>query len=118
MNRLLKVKLPAFLLAMVMVISMVPVSFAASADLEETVEAGDEVSFSRSEFKSIYEDAFDYDDDYSDFYYLEFTDTDDFDEYGHFEATDCDEYWSDDLDESDVYDAVFYYYSSDVTEYD
>ena len=41
MKRLWKTKLPAFLLAMVMVIGMIPAAGAASADIERTVEASE-----------------------------------------------------------------------------
>ena len=44
MNRFWKMKLPAFLLAMVMVIGMVPAAFAASADISYDVDSDDKVT--------------------------------------------------------------------------
>ena len=114
MNRLLKVKLPAFLLAMVMVISMVPVSFAASADKTYDVEEDDYVWLKAKDFWNLYDDLYDGDD----FEYITFTNYDEFDDYGYFYA---DGYDSDEdyvkeyeLNESDLEDAYFYYDEDDV----
>ena len=114
MNRLLKVKLPAFLLAMVMVISMVPVSFAASADKTYDVEEDDYVWLDAEDFWNLYDDLYDGDD----FEYITFTNYDEFDDYGYFYADgyDSDEDYVEEyeLNESDLEDAYFYYDEDDV----
>lgn len=104
MNRLLKVKLPAFLLAMVMVISMVPVSFAASADKTYDVEEDDYVDLDASDFYDIYEEKT----DWGDLEYIDFSSYDDFDDYGYFTVDDFDGD-SYELDYSEL-DSDYYYY--------
>ena len=85
MKRLWKTKLPAFLLAMVMVIGMIPAASAARTDISYEVDAGDEIELSRSDFRNLY-------DDYassssSSFSYLVFTDYSELEDYGYFTAT-------------------------------
>ena len=110
MRRLWKTKLPAFLLAMVMVIGMIPAAGAASADIERTVEAGDEVTFKASAFKSLFNDEY----PRETFSYVEFKDAGDLDDYGYFTAYDYyedqEKLYEDDLENS----AYFYYDSNDV----
>ena len=96
MNRLLTKKLPAMLLAMAMMVSLVPAASAAKADFSYEVDAGDSIEFSRSDIRDLYED------ENSDaFSYLEFTEYDDLDDYGHLEAKDSDGNWTE-LEASDL----------------
>ena len=83
MNRFWKKKLPAFLLALVMMMSLVPAASAAttSIDYELEVEAGEEVKISRKTLKDLCEEEAD-----EDFYYLVFTSYDDLDDYGYLSA--------------------------------
>ena len=103
-------KLPSFLLAVLMVATMVPTAGAATrSDMEISVDAGDEVTLSRSDFKNLFED-----ESNETLEYVEFTDADDLDDYGYFTAYD---YYDDecDLDADDLEaQAYFYYYDSDV----
>lgn len=59
MKAFLKRKLPAFLMALVMVTGLLPAASAASADIVLKVDAGEEVAFDRGEFKSYFEDQYD-----------------------------------------------------------
>ena len=54
MKRFLRKQLPAVLLVLAMMVSLMPTASAARADLTVSVEAGDEVTLSRSDFRSIY----------------------------------------------------------------
>ena len=57
MRRFFRKRLPAFLLTLVMVMTMVPaVSARSSVDLEYKVEAGETVSFDLSKFTDYYEE--------------------------------------------------------------
>jgi len=95
-----------------MLVSIAPAANAVSADIEAVVDAGEEVEFSRSAFKSLYNSER-FDSDYS-FSYLEFTDYDDLDDYGYFCAKDSDGDWTT-LDEDSLDDNVwFYYYPDDI----
>lgn len=110
MKRFLKKQLPATLLALVMMVSLLPIAGAASSDIKKSVDAGEEITFTRTEFRSL----FNAEESKDTFYYLEFTDCDDLDDYGFFSAYD----YTDDevsLDEDDLENARFYYDSSDVT---
>ena len=70
MRRFFRKRLPAFLLTLVMVMTMVPaVSARSSADIEYKVEAGETVSFDLSKFTDYYDE--NKDDNLS---YLRFTD--------------------------------------------
>ena len=112
MKRLWKTKLPAFLLAMVMVIGMIPAASAAKTDITYEVDAGDQVELSRSDFRSLY-------DDYtssssSSFSYLVFTDYSELEDYGHFAARNKDDR-AVSLDENSLQDIWFYYSSNDIS---
>ena len=109
MKRFLKKQLPAAFLVLVMVISLVPIASAASSDIKKSLDAGESVTFSRTEFRNL----FDTEEDEDYFSYLEFTDFDDLDNYGYFYAYD---YYDDKiiLDEDTLENAYFYYDSSDV----
>ena len=80
MKRFLKKQLPAAFLVLVMMISLVPIASAASSDIKKSLDAGDSVTFSRTEFRNL----FDTEEDEDYFSYLEFTDFDDLDNYGYF----------------------------------
>ena len=57
MRRFFRKRLPAFLLTLVMVMTMVPaVSARSSADIEYEVDAGDNVTLELSAFKNYYSD--------------------------------------------------------------
>ena len=113
MKRLWKTKLPAFLLAMVMVIGMIPAAFAASSSttISYTVEAGDYEYFDKDKFGDLFDSKSVYD---SYFNYLEFYDVDGMDDYGYVCAKD---YYGDEdaLDEDDLDGARFYWDKNDVT---
>ena len=100
-----KKKLPSFLLALLMMVSLVPAAGAASADVTYEVEAGKKITFDAADFSAL-----------KSFDYLEFTEYDDLDSVGYFTA-----YNKDDdkvtLDESDL-DSLWFYYDEDDIEYD
>lgn len=114
MKRFLKKQLPAALLALMMMIGMVPAASAARADIEVSVESGDEVSLSRSEFRSVYNQYSSSSN--SSFYYVVFTDYRDIEDYGHLEATNK-KGRTVTLDEDNLENVWFYDSSSDI-EYD
>ena len=111
MSRFWKTKLPAFLLAVVMVVGMVPAALAADADITYKVNAGEKVELKASSFKTLFEKK------YSNFCALRFTDTDGFDDYGRF-YTDNYNGKKTYLDEEDMEDAYFYYSTKDMTDED
>ena len=111
MKRFWKTKLPAFLLAVVMVVGMVPAALAADADISYKVDAGEKVELKASSFKTLFEKK------YSNFCALRFTDTDGFDDYGRF-YTDNYNGKKTYLDEEDIEDAYFYYSTKDMTDED
>ena len=86
MKRLWKTKLPAFLLAMVMVIGMIPAAAAARTDISYDVASGKEVELVRSDFRTLYND--NSSSISSNFSYLVFTDYRDLKYYGQFSALD------------------------------
>lgn len=104
-----KKKLPACLLALALLVGTMPAVSAAWSDVELSVDAGDEVTIPRNEFRNIFED-----DSSEDFYYLEFTSDTDLDDYGYFLAYDVDEE-EQKLYEGDFDNIWFYYYDSDVS---
>lgn len=77
-------KVPACLVALAMMAALVPAASAAWYDLEASVDAGDEVTFKRSEFRDIYGHEY----RYNDFHHLVFTDDGNLDDYGYFVAYD------------------------------
>ena len=108
MKRLWKTQLPAFLLAIVMVVGMVPAALATDVDIAYTVDAGEKVELKASSFKTLFEKK------YSNFCALSFTDTDGFDDYGYF-YTDNYNGKKTYLDEADMEDAYFYYSDKEMT---
>ena len=114
MNRFWKKKVPAFLLALVMMVSLIPAAAAAPASttIELKVTAGDSMSISASKFKTIMSDRG------YDLEYVEFTSAGKLDDFGYFEANvydeDDDEFYEDELDADALEDTWFYVSESDV----
>ena len=109
MRRFFRKRLPAFLLPLVMVMTMVPaVSAKSSADLTYEVDKGDSVSFKEREFRDLYRSEYSGDPSY-----VVFTDYSDLDDYGYLTAVNYyDKTVS--LSESDLRNTWFYYDSHDV----
>ena len=109
MRRFFRKRLPAFLLTLVMVMTMVPaVSAKSSADLTYEVDKGDSVSFKAREFRDLYRSEYSGDPSY-----VVFTDYSDLDDYGYLTAVNYyDKTVS--LSESDLDNTWFYYDSNDV----
>ena len=109
MRRFFRKRLPAFLLTLVMVMTMVPaVSAKSSADLTYEVDKGDSVSFKEREFRDLYKSEYSGDPSY-----VVFTDCSDLDDYGYLTAVNYyDKTVS--LSESDLRNTWFYYDSRDV----
>ena len=109
MRRFFRKRLPAFLLTMIMVMTMVPaVSARSSADLTYEVDRGDSVSFKEREFRDLYRSEYSGDPSY-----VVFTDYSDLDDYGYLTAVNYyDKTVS--LSESDLRNTWFYYDSRDV----
>ena len=55
MKAFMKRKLPAFLMALVMMLGLVPAASAASGSILIKVDAGEEAEFDRTEFKDYFE---------------------------------------------------------------
>ena len=104
MRRFFRKRLPAFLLTMIMVMTMVPaVSARSSADLTYEVDRGDSVSFKEREFRDLYRSEYSGDPSY-----VVFTDYSDLDDYGYLTAVNYyDKTVS--LSESDLRNTWFYY---------
>ena len=111
MRRFFRKRLPAFLLTLVMVMTLVPaVSAKSSADLTYEVDKGDSVSFKEREFRDLYRSEYSGDPSY-----VVFTDYSDLDDYGYLTAVNYyDKTVS--LSESDLRNTWFYYDSHDVPE--
>ena len=109
MRRFFRKRLPAFLLTLVMVMTLVPaVSAKSSADLTYEVDKGDSVSFKEREFRDLYKSEYSGDPSY-----VVFTDCSDLDDYGYLTAVNYyDKTVS--LSESDLRNTWFYYDSRDV----
>ena len=110
MRRFFRKRLPAFLLTLVMVMTMAPaVSARSSADIEYKVEAGETVSFDLSKFTDYYDE--NKDDNLS---YLRFTDVTGLDSCGRLYAYN---YSREEvgLDEDDLESAYFYVSRSDMS---
>ena len=111
MNRFWKMKLPAFLLAMVMVIGMVPAASAARADISYDVDAGKYIAIDDLDFSDYFDD--ETTSRTESLKYLEFTRADDFDDYGYFYAYDKDRDRVR-VDYDDLLDGTFYVDKDDV----
>ena len=109
MRRFFRKRLPAFLLTLVMVMTLVPaVSAKSSADLTYEVDKGDSVSFKEREFRDLYRSEYSGDPSY-----VVFTDYSDLDDYGYLTAVNYyDKTVS--LSESDLRNTWVYYDSHDV----
>ena len=110
MRRFFRKRLPAFLLTLVMVMTLVPaVSAKSSADIEYKVDAGEVVNFDISKFTDYYDE--NRDDNLS---YLRFTSASGLDSCGQLYAYD---YSRDEvtLDEDDLGSAYFYVSRSDMS---
>ena len=103
MRRFFRKRLPAFLLTLVMAMTMVPaVSAKSSADLTYEVDKGDSVSFKEREFRDLYRSEYSGDPSY-----VVFTDYSDLDDYGYLTAVNYyDKTVS--LSESDLRNTWFY----------
>ena len=109
MRRFFRKRLPAFLLTLVMVMTMVPaVSAKSSADLTYEVKKGGTVSFDKREFRNLYRNEYSGDPSY-----VVFTDYSDLDDYGYLTAAN---YYDKtvNLSESDLRNTWFYYSSGAV----
>ena len=109
MSRFLKKRVPAFLITLVMVTTLIPVASAkSSADIEYEVDAGDNVTLEFSDFQNYYDK---YESD--SLYRMEFTDLTDVDSNGRMYAVDFE---GDEVrvNEDDLYNSWFYASKSDV----
>ena len=112
MRRFFRKRLPAFLLTLVMAMTMVPaVSARSSADLTCEVEKGESVSFRKRDFRSLYRNEYSNETPQ----YIVFTDYSDLDDYGYLTAKNY-RGRTINLSESDLNNTWFYYDSDNVPE--
>ena len=112
MRRFFRKRLPAFLLTMIMVMTMFPaVSARSSADLTYEVDRGESVSFSKRDFRSLYRNEYSNEEPR----YIVFTDYSDLDDYGYLTAKNY-RGRTISLSESDLNNTWFYYDSDNVPE--
>ena len=112
MRRFFRKRLPAFLLTLVMVMTMVPaVSARSSADLTYEVDKGESVSFRKRDFRSLYRNEYSNEEPR----YIVFTDYSDLDDYGYLTAKNY-RGRTISLSESDLNNTWFYYDSDNVPE--
>ena len=112
MRRFFRKRLPAFLLTLVTVMTMVPaVSARSSADLTCEVEKGESVSFRKRDFRSLYRNEYSNETPQ----YIVFTDYSDLDDYGYLTAKNY-RGKTINLSESDLNNTWFYYDSDNVPE--
>ena len=112
MRRFFRKRLPAFLLTLVMVMTMVPaVSARSSADLTCEVGKGESVSFRKRDFRSLYRNEYSNETPQ----YIVFTDYSDLDDYGYLTAKNY-RGRTINLSESDLNNTRFYYDSDNVLE--
>ncbi|WP_419027361.1 S-layer homology domain-containing protein [Dysosmobacter sp.] len=112
MRRFFRKRLPAFLLTLVMVMTMVPaVSARSSADLTYEVDRGESVSFSKRDFRSLYRNEYSNETPQ----YIVFTDYSDLDDYGYLTAKNY-RGKTINLSKSDLNNTWFYYDSDNVPE--
>ena len=112
MRRFFRKRLPAFLLTLVMVMTMIPaVSARSSADLTCEVEKGESVSFRKRDFRSLYRNEYSNETPQ----YIVFTDYSDLDDYGYLTAKNY-RGKTINLSESDLNNTWFYYDSDNVPE--
>ena len=109
MSRFLKKRVPAFLMTLVMVTTLIPMASAkSSADIEYEVDAGDNVTLEFSDFQNYYDKH-----ESDNLYRMEFTDLTDVDSNGKMYAVDFE---GDEVrvNEDDLYNSWFYASKSDV----
>ena len=109
MSRFLKKRVPAFLITLVMVMTLIPMASAkSSADIEYEVYAGDNVTLEFSDFQNYYDKH-----ESDNLYRMEFTDLTDVDSNGRMYAVDFE---GDEVrvNEDDLYNSWFYASKSDV----
>ena len=109
MSRFLKKRVPAFLMTLVMVMTLIPMASAkSSADIEYEVDAGDNVTLEFSDFQNYYDKH-----ESDNLYRMEFTDLTDVDSNGKMYAVDFE---GDEVrvNEDDLYNSWFYASKSDV----
>ena len=109
MSRFLKKRVPAFLITLVMVTTLIPMASAkSSADIEYEVDAGDNVTLEFSDFQNYYDKH-----ESDNLYRMEFTDLTDVDSNGKMYAVDFE---GDEVrvNEDDLYNSWFYASKSDV----
>ena len=112
MRRFFRKRLPAFLLTLVMVMTLVPaVSARSSADLTYEVDKGESVSFRKRDFRSLYRNEYSNEEPR----YIVFTDYSDLDDYGYLTAKNY-RGRTISLSESDLNNTWFYYDSDNVPE--
>ncbi len=111
MKRFWTKKLPAALLSLVMLVSLVPAAGAAGSDLTFDVDADGYVSIDSSKFSDYFDE--EVSSRTESLYYVEFTDVDNFDDFGYFYA--YDESGRVKLNTSDLSSGTFYVDESDVT---
>lgn len=107
-------KLPACLLALAMMASLIPAASAVSADLTFDVDEDSSVWLDADDFWDLYDDLTG-----GDLRYVRFDDYDDFDDFGYFAFRAFDNY-KDEADTGDLDDFDFYYdnYEDDDYDYD
>ena len=111
MSRFLKKRVPAFLMALVMFTTLIPMASAkSSADIEYEVDAGDNVALEFSDFQNYYDKH-----ESDSLYRMEFTDLTDVDSNGKMYAVDSE---GDEVrvNEDDLYDSWFYASKSDAAD--
>ena len=111
MSRFLKKRVPAFLITLVMVTTLIPMASAkSSADIEYEVDAGDNVALEFSDFQNYYDKH-----ESDSLYRMEFTDLTDVDSNGKMYAVDSE---GDEVrvNEDDLYDSWFYASKSDAAD--
>ena len=111
MSRFLKKRVPAFLMTLVMVTTLIPMASAkSSADIEYEVDAGDNVALEFSDFQNYYDKH-----ESDSLYRMEFTDLTDVDSNGKMYAVDSE---GDEVrvNEDDLYDSWFYASKSDAAD--
>ena len=111
MSRFLKKRVPAFLMALVMAVTLIPMASAkSSADIEYEVDAGDNVALEFSDFQNYYDKH-----ESDSLYRMEFTDLTDVDSNGKMYAVDSE---GDEVlvNEDDLYDSWFYASRSDAAD--
>ena len=109
MSRFLKKRVPAFLMTLVMVTTLIPMASAkSSADIEYEVDAGDNVTLEFSDFQNYYDKH-----ESDNLYRMEFTDLTDVDSNGRMYAVDFE---GDEVrvNEDNLYNSWFYASKSDV----